>query len=180
MKIKTLYFSRKYIPSAKTYTENLSNITFYYSEISPSFLSLFWSQKPFFTIQLFSVFLNQTIHTFDRNIPSKHKVLDFLLPELSFKKLFISFLKQKVSFFFQSLVYSSVWWERMKIAFRIASARIKIYQIRNVIFATKNLFFIKLCIAHQCHERSFFCISPSKTLYALEKRNPSKCKTSEL
>ena len=39
----------------------------------------------------------QTLHTFDKNIPSKFKFSDFPLPELKFIKFLMSFFKQKVS-----------------------------------------------------------------------------------
>ena len=91
MKFKRLYFSRKYIPSAKTYIENLSSITFNYCEASPSFLYHFWNQKSFFTTQLVSIFLTQTLHTFDRNILAKRKFSDFLLLALSFNETGLPF-----------------------------------------------------------------------------------------
>ena len=43
-------------------------------------------------------FLTQTLHSFNRNIPSKCKFSDFLQLELKFTKLFMSFFKQKASF----------------------------------------------------------------------------------
>ena len=49
---------KKYIPSAKTYTEDLSNITFnYLCEDSPNDLSHFWNHKSFFTTQPLYIFL---------------------------------------------------------------------------------------------------------------------------
>ena len=115
-------------------------------------------------------FFSSNITYFDRNIPSKCKFSDFPLPELKFTKLFMSFFKQKV--FLQCLDHSSVSWEitlphffswnvlcywkkkHIKVQiFRLAIARIKIYQIRHLIFATKSQFFFKLYITHQCHER---------------------------
>ena len=58
----------------------------------------FWSQKSFFTTPLVYVILVQTLYTFDKDIPSKCKFLDFLLLELKFIKFLVSLFKQKVSF----------------------------------------------------------------------------------
>ena len=58
--------------------------------------------------------------------------------------------------------------------FKLATTRIKIYQIRHVVFETKSQFFFKLCITLHCHERQLFCTFSSKTLHAFDKRNPSK------
>ena len=44
------------------------------------------------------IILAQTLHTFDKNIPSKCKFSDFPLLELKFIKFIMSFFKQKVSF----------------------------------------------------------------------------------
>ena len=55
---------KKYIPSAKTYTVDLSNITFNYLCIdSPNYLSHFLNHKSFFTKQLCCIFIAQTLHT---------------------------------------------------------------------------------------------------------------------
>ena len=45
-----------------------------------------------------SVFLAQTLHTFDRNIPSKSVFSDFPQLELKFSKLFMSIFKQNMGF----------------------------------------------------------------------------------
>ena len=44
------------------------------------------------------IILAQTLHTFDKNIPSKCKFSDFSLLKLKFIKVLMSFFKQKVSF----------------------------------------------------------------------------------
>ena len=106
-----IYLFKKYIPSAKTYTEDLSNITFnYLCENSPNFLCHFWNHKSFFTTQLLWIFLAQTLHTFHKSSPSKCKFLDFPLLGLKFTKLLMSFFKQKASFL-QSLDLFLVSWE---------------------------------------------------------------------
>ena len=99
MKLNGLHLSKKYIPSAKTlYTEDLSNITFnYLCKNSPNFLCHFWNHNSFFT-QFVCIILSQTLHTIDKNIPSKCKFSDFSLLELKFMKFIMSFYKQKVSF----------------------------------------------------------------------------------
>ena len=90
---------KKYIPSAKTYTVDLSNITFNYLCVdSPNYLCHFWNHKSFFTTQLLCIFLAQTLHTFYKSSPSKFKFRDFPLLRLKFTNFLISFFKQKVSF----------------------------------------------------------------------------------
>ena len=70
--IQKIHLSKKYIPSAKTYTEHLSNITFnYLCENSPNYLCHFWNDKPFFRTQLLCIMLAQTLHTFYESSPSK-------------------------------------------------------------------------------------------------------------
>ena len=49
-------------------------------------------------IQLIYIILEQTLHTFDKNIPSEFKLLDFSLLGLKFIKFLMSFFQQKVSF----------------------------------------------------------------------------------
>ena len=69
--------SKKYIPLTKTYTEDLSNITFnYFCENSPNYSCHFRNPKSFFTTQLFCIFLAQTLHTFYKSSPSKCKFSD--------------------------------------------------------------------------------------------------------
>ena len=58
--------------------------------------------------------------------------------------------------------------------FRLATARIKIYQIHHVSFWNQETVFFKLCSTLQCHERQFFCTFSSKTWKAFDERNPSK------
>ena len=99
VEIQWATFVQIYIPSAKTYTEDLSYITFnYLSENSPNSLCHFWNQKSVFTTQLVRIILVQTLRTFDKNIPSKYKFSDFSLLELKYIKLLMSFSKQKVIF----------------------------------------------------------------------------------
>ena len=88
LKFNGLHLSKKCIPSAKTlYTEDLSNITFNYCENSPNSLCNFWNHQSFFATQFVCIFLAQTLHTFDRNIPSKRTFSEFPLLELKFTKL---------------------------------------------------------------------------------------------
>ena len=80
--INTLKFdgilSKKYIPSTKTYTEDLSNITFnYLCENSPNYSCHFRNPKSFFTTQLLCIFLAQTLHSFYKSSPSKCKFSDW-------------------------------------------------------------------------------------------------------
>ena len=58
----------------------------------------FWSHKSFFTTPLVYIILVQTLYTFDKDILSKCKFLDFLLLELKLIKFLVSLFKQKVSF----------------------------------------------------------------------------------
>ena len=62
---------------------------------------------------------------------------------------------------------------------RLATARIKIYQIPHVIFGTKGQYFFKLCITLQSNETELFCTFSSKYLYALEKWIQSECRFSD-
>ena len=63
--------------------------------------------------------------------------------------------------------------------FRLLSGWVRIQQIFHVIFETSILFYFKLCITFQCHERELFCTFLYGTLYDFYKRIPSKCKISE-
>ena len=63
--------------------------------------------------------------------------------------------------------------------FRLSTARVKNRQIPHVIFGTKSQFFFKLCITLQWHETSLFCTFSSKSLCALDKWRPVKCKFSD-
>ena len=99
LKFNGLHFSKNYIPSPKTLFTDLSNITFnYLCKNSPNSLCDFWNQKSFFSIQLVYIILAQTLHTFDKNIPSVCKFSEFSLLKLKFIKFLMSFFKQKVSF----------------------------------------------------------------------------------
>ena len=100
VEIQYATFVKKFIPSAKTlYKEGLSNITInYLCENSPHSLCHFWNHMSFFTTQLVYIILAQTLHAFDKNIPSKCKFSDFSLRELKFIKFLMPFFIQKVSF----------------------------------------------------------------------------------
>ena len=148
--VQEIHLSKTYIPSAKTNTEDLSNIIFnYLCENLPNDLCQFWSHKSFFT----SVFLWLKHYT--------------LFPQLALKstKFLMSFFKQKVSFsskfgsFFSimrdniSLLFFS--WNFIRYGqkqyikvqiFRLSITRIKIYQISYVIFGIKSQFFFKMKI----------------------------------
>ena len=83
--------SKKYIRSAKTYTENL---TFNYScENSPNYFVII----SFFTTQLLCIFSAQTLYTFYKSSSSKCKFSDFPLLRVKFTKFVILFSNQKVS-----------------------------------------------------------------------------------
>ena len=63
LKFDGLFLPKKYMPSAKKlYIEDLSKITFNYCcENSLNYLFHFWNQRPFFTTQLFCIFLSSGI-----------------------------------------------------------------------------------------------------------------------
>ena len=87
---------KKYIPSVKTYTVDLSNITFNYLCVdSPNYLCHFWNHKSFFTTQLLHIFLAQTLHTFHKSSPSKCRCSDFPLFRLKFTKFLMYFSYKK-------------------------------------------------------------------------------------
>ena len=99
LKFDGLYLSKKYIPSAKTYTYDISNITFnYLCQNSPKSLHYFWNHKSFFMTQLLCIFLAQTLHTCYKSSPWKSKFSDFSLLALKFTKFLKSFLEPRVSF----------------------------------------------------------------------------------
>ena len=67
-----------------------------------------------------------------------------------------------------------------KSIFRLFTARVKIQQVPQAIFQTKSLFFFKVCVTLQCHERQLFCTFLAEYLYAIDKSSTCKCKFSEL
>ena len=84
-KFDRLLLSKKCIPLAKTYTEDLSNITFnYLCENSLNSLCHYWNHNPFFTTELLCI---QSAH-----------FQTFPLLALKFTKFLMPFFKQKVSF----------------------------------------------------------------------------------
>ena len=90
----THFCPKKYIPSAKTYTMDLPNITVNYLRVdSPNYLCHFWNHNSFFTTQLPCTFLAQILHTFYKSSPSRCKFSDFPLLRLNFTKFFMSFFK---------------------------------------------------------------------------------------
>ena len=94
--VQKTYLSKKYTPSAKTYTEDLSNITFnYLCENSPNYLCLFETISHD-TTPLY--FFARPLHTFYKRSPSKCKFSDFPLLGLKFTKLLMPFLETRVSF----------------------------------------------------------------------------------
>ena len=48
--------------------------------------------------QIIYIILAQALHTFEKDTPSKAKILNFSLLELKFIKFIMSFFKQKTSF----------------------------------------------------------------------------------
>ena len=92
---------QKYIPSAKTYTEDLSNITFNYLCVdSPNYLCHFWNHKSFFTT-LLCIFLAQTLHTFHKGSPSKCKFSDFSTAQVKVYQIPHVIFQIKSQFFFK-------------------------------------------------------------------------------
>ena len=88
LKFDGLLLSKKYIPSARIYTEDLSNITFnYLGENSINYLC----HKSFFTTELLCIFLGQTLYT----IKIAHQSANFQtsLLRLKFTKFLMSFFK---------------------------------------------------------------------------------------
>ena len=90
---------KKYIPPAKTYTVDLSNITFnYFCVDSSNYWCHFWNRKSFFTTQLLCIFLAQTLHTSHKSSSSRCKFPDLQLLALKFTKFLMLFLEPRVSF----------------------------------------------------------------------------------
>ena len=102
--------------------------------------------------------------------PIKVQILRLCSIESKFTIFLVSFFKPQVSFssnfasFFSTMTHNSsiqfgsnIIHFRQKqnikvLIFRLATARIKIQQIRHVIFGAKTQFFFKLNITLQCHE----------------------------
>ena len=92
MKFDELPLSKNCIPLPKTLFIDLSNIAFnYLCENWPYSLCHFWNHDYFFTTQFIYIISAQTLHAFDKNIPSKCEFSDFSLLKLKF-------IKQKGSF----------------------------------------------------------------------------------
>ena len=97
---------KKHIPSAKTYTVDLSNITFNYLCVdSQNYLRHFWNHKSFFTTQLLCIFLAQTLHTFYKSSPSKCKFSDFPLLGLKVHQFPHVIFQTKSQFFFKVWIF---------------------------------------------------------------------------
>ena len=93
---------KKYIPSAKTYTVDLSNITFNYLCVdSPNYLCHFWNHKSSFTTQLFCIFLAQTLHTFHKSSPSKCKFSNYSTAQVKVYQIPHAIFQIKSQFFFK-------------------------------------------------------------------------------
>ena len=88
LKFDGLLLSKKYIPSARIYTEDLSNITFnYLGENSINYLC----HKSFFTTELLFIFLGQTLYT--TKIAHQSANFQTSLLRLKFTKFLMSFFK---------------------------------------------------------------------------------------
>ena len=96
VEIHGLLLSKKYIPTVKTCTEDLS--TLLSTTCSTNSLCQFWNHKSFCTTKLLYIFLAQTLHTFHKSSPPKSKYSDFPLLALKYAKFLMSFFKQKVRF----------------------------------------------------------------------------------
>ena len=136
-------FPRNTFLQLKHYIQRIY-IKHYFQLLVRKFTKLLMS---FFTTQLVCIIVAQTLHTFDKNIPSKCKFSDFPLPELKFIKFLMSFFKQKVSFSSKCGSLLSVMRENSSVLFhlklymlstkgthqvqifRLSTARIKINQI---------------------------------------------------
>ena len=112
--------SKKYIPSHKTYTEDLPKITFsYLCENSPNYSFHSRNPKSFFTTQLLCMFLAQTLHIFQKSTTSKWKFSDFSLLRLKFTKFLMLFFKWKVSFSSKFGSFFSVMRDNSSVLFRL-------------------------------------------------------------
>ena len=112
--------SKKYIPSHKTYTEDLPKITFsYLCENSPNYSCNSRNPKSFFTTQLLCMFLAQTLHIFHKSTTSKWKFSDFSLLRLKFTKFLMLFFKWKVSFSSKFGSFFSVMGDHSSVLYRL-------------------------------------------------------------
>ena len=96
------FVQKKYIPSAKTYTVDLSNITFNYLCVDlPNYLCHFWNHKSFFTTQLLWYLFSSNITYFRQ----KCKFSDFPLLRLKFTKIVHVIFQMKSQFFFKVSIF---------------------------------------------------------------------------
>ena len=115
-------------------------------ENPPNYLCHFWNHKLFFTTQLLSIFLAQTLHTLYKSSPSKCKFSDFPLLGLKFTQFLMSFFEQKVSFSSKFGSFSSVMRDHSSVLFYL-----KLYiLLRKVAHQSPNF---------QTFSKSSFCIS---------------------
>ena len=169
------YLCQKCIPSTKTYTEDLSNITFnYFCENSPNSLSHFWNHRSFLMTQLLCIFLAQILHILDKSSPSKCNFQTFCSSRYNSPNS-TSCFKWKVSFSSKfgwlfviprdnSFVLFSwnfiCYWQKEPIkvqVLRFSTAPMKRNQTRYAIFQTNSHFFFKYCITFQCHDTTLLC-----------------------
>ena len=93
---------KKYISSAKTYTVDLSNITFNYLCVDlPNYLCHFWNHKSFFTTQLLWYLFSSNITYFQQ----KCKFPDFQLLRLKFTKIVHVIFQMKSQLFFKVWIF---------------------------------------------------------------------------
>ena len=96
------FVQKKYIPSAKTYTVDLSNITFNYLCVDlPNYLCHFWNHKSFFTTQLLWYLFSSNITYFQQ----KCKFPDFQLLRLKFTKIVHVIFQMKSQLFFKVWIF---------------------------------------------------------------------------
>ena len=106
VEIQYATFVKKFIPSAKTlYKEGLSNITTnYLCKNAPHSLCHFWNHMSFFTTQLVYIILAQTLHTFDKNIPSEcrfFRIFRFFTAQVKIHEISLVIFQTKSELFFK-------------------------------------------------------------------------------
>ena len=79
----------------------------------------FWHHKSFFTAKLVCIILVQTLHTFDKNIPSKFKFSHFAVLELKYIKFLMSFFQQFIFLLHFSSWNVTCYWQKLHIKVQI-------------------------------------------------------------
>ena len=100
VEIEWATFVQKHILLAKTYTEDLSNITFnYLCENSPNSIYYFWNHKSFFMTHLY--YFSSNITYFSQKYPIKVQIFRFSTAWVKIHQISYVIFQTKSEFFFK-------------------------------------------------------------------------------